>query len=273
MAKDLQSPGPIRFAPLSMEGKKILREQFYGLVDYLEEALGREVELVEFLDYADLLQAFHEDRVDLVFLGPLPYSLLVGADEGVEPISCFRESDGSNSYTCSLVMRGSEPVDLAHDAQMHIGLTQPYSTCGYLAVSLMLREVGRSIEEEAIRYSYAGNHSAAALGVARGVYELAGVKSAVAERYRHLDLQILGQSRPFPGFGLYANRRQLSQQTLLRLHEAMQKLDPTHSQGARGLARRWGGILLDGTSDPSHCGDPSLMRATEGWPPGWSESR
>jgi phosphonate transport system substrate-binding protein len=253
-----------------MEGKKILQERFFGLVAYMSEALDRDIEVVDFLDYGDLLKAFHEDRVDLAFLGPLPYSLLSRVDQGVEPVACFREPGGSSSYTCSLVVSGEKPVDLANAKELHIGLTQPYSTCGYLAVSLMLKQAGRSLEEEGIRYSYAGNHTAAALGVARGEYDLAGVKTVIAERYRHLDLQVIAESPAFPGFGLYANRRELSQQTIHRLREAMLMLDPSASEKAVGQMQQWGVSLLHGTSQPSHCDDASLKGALKGLPQGWS---
>ncbi len=272
VAKEPPAQEPVRFAPLPMEGKKILQERFYGLVDFLGQTLDREVEVVDFLDYGDLLQAFQEDRVDLAFLGPLPYSLLARKDRGVAPVACFRETDGSSSYTCSLVARGDKPVDLAHAKTLHIGLTQPYSTCGYLAVSLMLKQAGRSLDEEGIRFSYAGNHTQAALGVVRGEYDLAGVKTAIAQRYRHLDLQVIADSHPFPGFGLYANRRQLSQQAIDQLREAMLKFDPSSSDNAHSLMQQWGGGLLHGTSSPSHCDEASLKGAIEELPPGWSEA-
>lgn len=264
---------PVRFAPLPMEGKKILREQFFGLVGLLEKTFDREVEMVEFLDYGDLLKAFHEDRVDLAYLGPLPYSLLARADEGVEPVACFREPDGKSSYTCSLVVSGAHPVDLENATELHIGLTQPYSTCGFLAVSLMLKQAGRSLEEEGIRFSYAGNHTLAALGVARGEYDLAGVKSVIAKRYRHLDLETISESQAFPGFGLYANRRQLSQEAIDHLREVLLRFDPASHEAAYSLMQRQGGSLLHGTSDPRGCGDASLKEAIDGLPNGWRGDR
>lgn len=263
----------VRFAPLPMEGKKILQERFYGLVGYIDEVLEDEVEVVDFLDYAELLDAFREDRVDLAFLGPLPYALLSRSDDGVEPVVCFREPDGATRYTCSLVASGGQPVDLANARELHIGLTQPYSTCGYHAVSQMLKQAGRSLQEEGIRFSYAGNHTSAALGVARGEYDLAGVKTVIAQRYRHLDLQVVAESQAFPGFGLYANRRRLSRQSIERLRQALLRFDPATSDEAQRLMRSRGGSLLHGTSEPGHCDDTRRMDLTDALPPGWSGER
>ena len=272
-AKEPEPQDPIRFAPLPMEGKKILQEQFFGLVAYLGETLQREIQVVEFLDYAELLTAFREDRVDLAYLGPLPYSLLAGADADVEPVACFRESDGASEYTCSLVASGDRRVDLAHTRALHIGMTQPYSTCGYLAVSLMLQQAGRNLDEGGIEFNYAGNHTSAALGVARGEFDLAGVKSSIARRYRHLNLQIIAESPPFAGFGLYANGRQLTQQTRDRLRQALQRFDPAVSDQAPDLMRQWGGRLAHGTSQTSLCEDSKIRGAIDRLPPGWSGVR
>lgn len=269
-AKEPGSQDPIRFAPLPMEGRKILQEQFFGLVAYLSETLRREIEVVEILDYAELLTAFREDRVDLAYLGPLPYSLLAGADAGVEPVACFRESDGASEYTCSLVLSGDSNVDLANTRALHIGMTQPYSTCGYLAVSLMLQQAGRSLDEAGIAFSYAGNHTAAVLGVARGEFDLAGAKTSIAQRYRHLNLEAIAESPPFAGFGLYANSRRLSPQTRDRLRASLQRLNPAVSDKAQKLMRQWGGRLAYGTSHASHCRDSKIREAIEQLPPGWS---
>ncbi len=244
---------PIRFAPVPIEGKKILHEQFFGLLRYLQEAVGRPVVLIDFDDYSDLLEAFRHDKVDIAYLGPLPYALLAKSDDAVEPLACFREANGLSSYTCSLVAVGGRRIDLAHAQGLHIGLTQPFSTCGYLAVSQMLEASGRHLDDPGIRFSYAGSHTEAALGVVRGEYDLAGVKTTIAERYRHLDLRILRISPPFPGFGVYANRRQLSADEIDLLRQALLRLDPATNEADRERVKSWGSSLRNGTEAPSKC--------------------
>jgi phosphonate transport system substrate-binding protein len=236
-----------------MEGREILHEQFFGLLRYLQHAIDRPIEMVDYDDYDALLQAFRDDEVDLVYLGPLPYARLAKTDEEVEPVVCFREANGQSRYTCSLVAKGGHRIDLQRDQGLHIGLTQTLSTCGDLAVSQMLGVAGRHLQEPGIRFSYAGSHTQAALGVVRGEYDLAGVKTAIADRYRHLDLQTLAVSRPFPGFGLYANRRQLQTDEIERLRQALLRLDPDNKADHAELVNTWGRSLQNGALDPSHC--------------------
>jgi phosphonate transport system substrate-binding protein len=250
---------PLRFAPLPMEGEKILHEQFFGLLRYLQQVIDRPIEMVHFDDNGELLQAFRDDAVDLVYLGPLSYALLAETDEDVEPVVCFREADGQARFTCSLVAMGGYPIDLQRDSGLHISLTQPLSTCARLAVPRMLEVSGRRLQDPEIRFSYAGSHTEAALGVVRGEYDLAGVKTAIAERYRHLNLQTLAVSRPFPGFGLYANRRRLQAEVVERLRQALLRLDPGADAEADEWVKTWGGSLRNGVVEPSHCDDKEFL--------------
>lgn len=259
---------PLRFAPLPMEDKKLLNEQFYGIVRYLEQQTGRTIQMVHFGDYADLLKAFSAGEIDLAYLGPLPYAMLSLRYAEVTPLACFREPDGESHYTCSLIAYGESEISLSALGPAHVGLTQAYSTCGYLAVSQMLARVGLDLNKPPISYSYAGNHTEAALGVVQGIYDLAGVKTAIAERYRHLNLSTLAVSRPFPGFGLFANSRHLDGDTIVRLRDALLRLDPRHVETDRTLVSSWGEGLRNGAVAAEACdysgviellGDPSWL--------------
>ncbi len=127
---------PIRFAPSPMEGSNILHEQFFGLVGYLQRVLDRPVVMVDSDDDGELLLAFHGSDVDLAYLSSLPYALLAQTDAEVEPVVYFREADGLSQTTSSWVAIGGHGIDMAVTQWLHIGLTQPLSSCGYFAVSL-----------------------------------------------------------------------------------------------------------------------------------------
>jgi phosphonate transport system substrate-binding protein len=258
---------PLRFAALPMEGRAILHEQFFGLLHYLEQKIQRPIEMVDFDDYGELLTAFRNDEVDLVYLGPLPYALLAKSDKDVEAVACFHEPNGLIRYTCSLVVSGERQIDLSSAQGLHIGLTQPLSTCGYLAVSQMLQTAGRRLDDTGVRFSYAGSHAEAALGVVRGEYDLAGVKTEIAQRYSHLNLKALMVSREFPGQGLYANRRQLEEQKVEQLRQALLRLDPIQSEQDRLLVSGWGRSLRNGVALPSLCDDRDLLGSVGELPP------
>jgi phosphonate transport system substrate-binding protein len=256
----------IRFAPLPLEDRRIIHEQFSGLAEHLSQSTGAAVEWVFFDDYAEILRAFRDGKVDLAYLGPLPFVVLRRIASAAEPLACFRDADGAASYTCSLVTFGGSGVQLDNVRGRHIGLTQPYSTCGYLAVSELLGSAGRALDRDGNRFSYAGSHSKAALGVVRGAYDLAGVKTAIARRYEHLNLDCIAESRPYPGFTLSANTATLSDETLAKLRLAARALDPTRNPDAAEITAAWAPQIRNGTVAPELCDYDGIAAALEKLP-------
>lgn len=263
-----QAAQVVRFAPLPLEHRKIVQEQFQGLADYLEDTAGVEIEWVRLSDYAEILAAFRAGRVDLAYLGPLPYVILSRDFPQARPLGCFRDAEGAAAYTCSLVVFGDSGLTLEGLKGVSFGLTQPYSTCGYLASSEMLASMGKTLDGDGNRFSYAGSHSEAALGVAQGKYDVAGITTAIAARYSHLNLDVIATSSPYPGFNLVANAATLDPGTLERLQQALLRLDPAAHADLAERMKTWGDPVRNGTVPPEHCDYSELAAALERrpWP-------
>jgi phosphonate transport system substrate-binding protein len=258
---------PLRFAPLPLEDAKILYEQIGGLIDFVSERAGVTIDWVQFPDYAQLIAAFSAGELDLAYLGPLPIAILQRDYGQLEPLGCFRDLNGAPSYTCSLIAFADDQLRPEAIAGKHIGLTQPYSTCGWLAVSEMLRAAGRRLDSDGNRFSYAGSHSKAALGVAQGRFDVAGVKTSIAQRYAHLNLEPIAQSQRWPGFSLVANTATLSAPQIARLRAAMATLEHLEQQPV--LAERasaWGPQVRQGVVPPERCDYASVAAALDQLP-------
>lgn len=252
-APTAQAGQVVRFAPLPLEEPKIVHEQFEGLVNYLQEQTGFEIRWVPLSDNAEIVRQFRAGAIDLAYLGPLPYVILARDHPAARPLCCFRDADGETAYTCSLIAVGESGLSLERLKGVRFGLTQPYSTCGYLASSQMLAAAGLSLTGDGNSYSYAGNHSAAALGVAQGKYEVAGVKTSIAGRYRHLGLDVIATSPSYPGFPLVANAATLDEPTLERLQEVVLRLDRARHPELAGRMKTWGEQIRNGTVPHGHC--------------------
>jgi phosphonate transport system substrate-binding protein len=261
-----QADPTIRFAPLPLEDKKIIYEQFRGLTDYLQDTTGHQLEWIHLSDYADIIEKFKANEIDLAYLGPLPYVILKRDHQAAESLGCFRDAGGQANYTCSLITWGESDLAAESIANATIGLTQPYSTCGYLSVSQMLGEAGRKLDGDGNSFSYAGSHSEAALGVARGDYDVAGVKTAIAKRYEHLDIKIIATSRSYPGFALVANRNTLNDETFRKLQEALLKLDPQNNPQLKERMTNWGKHIRNGAVAPQQCDYKNVSDALQGLP-------
>jgi phosphonate transport system substrate-binding protein len=261
-----QAAQVVRFAPLPLENHKIVQEQFQGLTDYLEETAGVEIEWVRFTDNASIVAAFCAGQVDLAYLGPMPYVILSRDCPQARPLTCFRDADGAAACTCSLVVFGDSGLTLEGLKGVSFGLTQPYSTCGYLASSEMLATVGLTLEGDRNRFSYAGSHSEAALGVVRGKYDVAGIKTSIAARYSHLNLNVIATSSPYPGFSVVANAATLDPVTLDRLQQALLRLDPVAHPDRAEHMKTWGDQIRNGTVPAEQCDYSGVAAALERLP-------
>ena len=139
-----------------------------------------------------------------------------------------------------------------------IALTQPLSTCGYLAADGLLRRAGTSPELN--RYRYLNAHDAVALAVVRGDYDAGVLKSAIALKYKHLGLTILAETAPLPALGLVANSSRLSAETVERLRAALIEADSAVRTGWGDNIRHGAVPAVDADYDPMRklCGQRQI---------------
>ncbi|MGE4559164.1 MAG: PhnD/SsuA/transferrin family substrate-binding protein [Desulfobulbus sp.] len=233
---------PIRFAPLPMENREAITLRFRPMMQYLEQQLGRPFVFDFSESYQTIVEKFQTGKIDLAYLGPLPYVELRAKDPHAEPLVHFREASGNPKYTCAIVALADSPINLQGLRDHRIALTQPLSTCGYLSVNGLLQERGGSLANN--RYRYLNKHDAVALAVIRGEFDAGGLKTAIGRRYAHMGLKILAETPPFPGFGLIANQETLSRETREAIRQAMVQLDPAGADKA--MLTRWGGSIRYG---------------------------
>ena len=229
----------IRFAPLPMLDESVLRAQYAPLLALIEQRTDENISWHYKSEYTDIIRALQEDKLDLAYLGPLPYLQLTDKASQFVPLVRFLETSGNTSYRCVLVVfGGDEPLSTDEIQGKRIGLTQAESTCGHFAVSLMLDRAGRSLFGDDNQFRYTGGHDTVAKGVLDGSYDVAGMKEAIALRYQPLDLKIIDYAGPYPGMALVANTRTLSEQrrnrirdALLNAGEAIKQLKPPFNAG------------------------------------------
>lgn len=246
----------IRLAPLPMLSQATVITQFSPFAQYLSKNTGQQVELVYHQNYQDLINEFIKDNVDLAYLGPLPYVMLIERDPDFVPVVRFVNGSGQSTYTCSLVTFDRNHAALPSLTELPVALTQPLSTCGYLMTEDLLNRRGLSLESTP--YYYSGKHSECALDVIRGKASVAGIKTSIAKQYKSLGLQFIEQSVPLPGFLLVANSRTLSAETIDRIRNSLLSLDPLHNPADAETTRSWGAGIRYGAV-PAHKDDYQLI--------------
>lgn len=209
----------LTFAPLPLEDIKTIHLQFSPMIKYLEKKLNVKIEIDHNKSYDDILKKFANGKVDIAYLGPLPYLALDKRFNQTVPLVNFKNKFGKVSYTCSLVGFIGERDLLEEKTNLKVALTQPLSTCGYLFVNDILKKSNINIEEN--KYRYLGRHDKVALSVVRDEFLIGGLKSEIAKKYHHLGLEEIKVSNPIPNFILVGNGKTLDQKILDNLKSSM----------------------------------------------------
>jgi len=240
-----------------MVTERILKHSFEPFAEYLSQQTNRPIELVLEKNYRTLLDKLLADKIDLAYLGPLPFVYLTQQDPSFVPLVRFVDKTGHSTYTCCLAKFRGDHIDLDSDRPLLISLTQPYSTCGYLMSEKMLNRHHYSLSDGS--YIYSGNHSESALDVLRGATQVAGLKTSIAEKYHHLGLQVVEQSPPLPGFVLIANPRTVPEEQINKIRSRLLALDPQHADRDAEITHLWGEAIRYGATEV-HTGDYDVIR-------------
>jgi phosphonate transport system substrate-binding protein len=226
------------FAPLPMEEPEAVIRQYKPFLAHLERETGLHFQIAYSKDYAELLRKFRDGEVDIAYLGPLPYVELKATYPAAEPVVHFLERSGKAKFTCALFTAG-EDNPKAKSGKARVALTQPLSTCGYLAADALL-EQQQHIDIELLRYRYIGKHDEAVLSVARGDFEWGAAKTSIVRRYENLGIRIVRETAELPSFSLVANSKRMPQQHLDAIRKALLNLRPLASPADASYTTTWG---------------------------------
>jgi len=113
----------LRFAPLPMESPETVASQWKPLLEHLEQSLGVRLQIDYSDEYQEILDKFAAGRLDLAYLGPLPYLRLKDRFPAAQPLVIFRESTGEPAYTCALIATAESELRTGQLKDRKIALT------------------------------------------------------------------------------------------------------------------------------------------------------
>ena len=231
----------IRFAPLPMENDTAMTREYLPFMSFLENNLkSTSIKLVYKKSYQDLITSFKNNEIDIAYLGPLPYVVLKEQFPKAVAMVQFLDAEGKSTYTCSLVKFAGNQIQLTNKVPLDIALTQPLSTCGYLATESLLNKHGLTLEQPNVHYEYIGNHTKVAENVILGKQQLGGLKTQIGKRYHHLGLRIIQETDPMPGFLLVANADTLSAEKIKQITSLILSIKPIENANDFETTKLWG---------------------------------
>lgn len=222
------------YAPVGTQDKELNLESHKDIMNFISSVLGKKVIFRSQKDYYTLLENFKKDLVDIAFLGPLNYAFLKTSFHEYEPIATVMSEDGAPFYRCFLVRSFDSPEDPKMFTRL--ALTNPYSTCGYFGVKMILAKQGLNLDE--YKYSFLESHDKVATEVLLRHYDAGGLKDTVFKKYEGLLLKIVGYSDYIPEHLIVVNKKSFSKSEIETLKEKFSNL--TEKETSEWLIGKYG---------------------------------
>ncbi|MBA4371021.1 MAG: putative selenate ABC transporter substrate-binding protein [Coriobacteriaceae bacterium] len=153
---------------------------------YLEQELGRPVELFVASNYTGVVQAMVSGKLDLAYFGGLTYAQALQQVD-VEPIVTEIDAETGTEKYFSLIIAGKDSgvSSLGELAGRSFAFGDPSSTSGSLYPRKMLSEAGYDWEQDFApikQVVYSGGHDATARAVENGSVAAGGIEGRVLAR-------------------------------------------------------------------------------------------
>jgi phosphonate transport system substrate-binding protein len=197
------NPDELKVALLPDEDAATILKNNEGFRKYLEEGLGKDIELVVTTDYSSMIEAMRHGRIDLAYFGPLSYVLAASKSD----ISAFaaKSRKGSATYQAVVIANADAGIDKIEDISGDVAYGDSASTSSHLIPKSMLAEKGR-IAGEHYEARFLGAHDAVAVAVQSGRAQAGGLSRPIFESLVDRGLidkekvKVLAYSKPFPQY-------------------------------------------------------------------------
>ena len=197
-------PSTLKVALLPDENAATIIKKNRPLQEYLEQKLGKKVELIVTTDYSSMIEAMRHGRLDLAYFGPLSY-VLAKQKSDIEPFAAIRQQ-GKTTYQAVIIANKSAGITKLEDiAGKDVAFGDKASTSSHLIPKSMLAEknlyAGKNYREH-----FVGAHDAVAISVQNGHAQAGGLSKPIFETLLQRGLvkpdkvMVIAESKPFPQY-------------------------------------------------------------------------
>lgn len=165
----------VRFGILSGENESDRISRYTPFQEYLEEALGVEVEIFTAGNYDGVIQALAAGQIEFSFLGSSAYAAAYTETDGqLIPLLTQQQEDDSTGYYSVVVTRCDSGLTSIDDLEgKTLAFADPDSTSGYTVPYYNLVQQGYQPEEFFAAIPFSGSHEAGVAGVVNGQFDAA----------------------------------------------------------------------------------------------------
>ncbi len=221
------NPDTLRVALLPDENAATIIKRNKPLKDYLEQSLGKKIELIVTTDYSSMIEAMRFGRLELAYFGPLSFTMAKSKAD-IEPFAA-RLKGGSTTYHSVLIgnkEQGITSIDKIKGKNVAFG--DQASTSSHLIPKKVLLDGGLHWEKD-YKQNFVGAHDAVAMAVQNGHAQAGGLSQPIFDSLVKRGLvtedkvMVLKVSAPFPQYP-WAMRSNLEQPLKDKIRQAFYDL-------------------------------------------------
>ena len=211
MAAGMHNPDKLKIALLPDENAATVIQDNKPLSNYLEDKLGKKIELIVTTDYSSMIEAMRFGRIDVAYFGPASYTIAKDKmKDGKLDIAPFaaRLKGGSTTYQSVIIANADAGLDKMEDIKgkkLNVAFGDQASTSSHFAPKYTLMKLGIMPGAD-YKENFLGAHDAVAVNVQRGNAQVGGLSRPIFERLvekGRIDknkVKVLGYSADIPQY-------------------------------------------------------------------------
>ncbi|MDY6850136.1 MAG: phosphate/phosphite/phosphonate ABC transporter substrate-binding protein [Geoalkalibacter sp.] len=221
-------PDTLKVALLPDENAATVIKNNKPLQAYLEQKLGKKIELVVTTDYSSMIEAMRHGRIDLGYFGPLSY-VLAKSKSDIEAFAALKKN-GATTYHAVLIGNVEAGVFGYEDIKgKDVVFGDIASTSSHLIPKAMMAGHQLSHERD-YREHFVGSHDAVAMAVMNGRAQVGGLSQPIFKSLVERGVvdaskvKVIEVSKPFPQYP-WTMRSNLAPELKERIRKAFFELD------------------------------------------------
>jgi phosphonate transport system substrate-binding protein len=211
MAAGTHNPDKLKVALLPDENAATVIQDNKPLSKYLEDKLGKKIELIVTTDYSSIIEAMRFGRIDVAYFGPASYTIAKDKmKDGKLDIAPFaaRLKGGSTTYQSVIIANADAGIEKIEDIKakkIQVAFGDQASTSSHFAPKYTLMKLG-IMPGQHYKQNFLGAHDAVAVNVQRGNAQVGGLSRPIFERLvakgtiDEAKVKVLGYSAKIPQY-------------------------------------------------------------------------
>ncbi len=179
-ANESSKPTTLRVGVIPNQAPDKIKAQYEPFRMYLQEKLNMPVELFVATDYAGVVEAMANDKLDLAYFGGLTY---VQAKQRAKIHPIVTEIDqetGTTQYYSLIIAPSNSELTAVKDIKGKVfAFGDISSTSGSLYPRFMLDKAGIKVPDDLKNVVYSGGHDATAQAVQNGTVDAGGIEGRI----------------------------------------------------------------------------------------------